>query len=261
MTEPKWWDFTAKDDGLTAQEVIDLCNDLGCDRFAFGREVGEGGYQHYQGRVVLKVGKDIKTLTNWNKQHCVTWHWSPTHVRDFNYVEKEGDFYRSWEGHLAKYSTIELRPWQKQAVDILTGQNNRVVDVIVDPEGNHGKTWLAKYLSATHKATYVPPFVEAQDYMAFAMAKPSARYVIDIPRAETVKQRKGMWSAIEQIKNGYVYDKRYQFRDAWIGEPQVLVFANETPDREALSADRWHLYRFEDWGEELLLGAFPEDWE
>lgn len=261
MTEPKWWDFTAKDEGITPSEVIELCESLNPDRFAFGREVGEGGYEHYQGRIVLKVGKDLKTLANWNKEHNVTWHWSPTHVRDFTYVEKEGNFYRSWEGHLSKFATLDLRPWQKQAIDILRGQNNRCVDCIIDQCGNHGKTYLAKYLAATHQATYVPPFTEAQDYMAFAMAKPSERYIIDVPRAETIKQRKGMWSAIEQIKNGYVYDKRYQFRDAWIGEPQVLVFANETPDRSSLSDDRWHLYRFEDWGGTEVLGAFPEDWE
>ena len=54
------------------------------------------------------------------------------------------------------------------------------------------------------------------DFMAFAMAKPDKAYIFDMPRTESVKQRKGMWSAIEQIKNGYLYDKRYQFRDMWI---------------------------------------------
>lgn len=242
MTEPKWWDFTAKDEGTTPQEVIDLCESLNCDRYAFGREVGEGGYEHYQGRLVLKVGKDLKTLANWNKEHGVSWHWSPTHVRDFTYVEKEGLFYRSWEKNLSRYSLLSLRPWQGEVIASIKGQDNRCVDVILDGDGGIGKTTLAKYMVANHMATYVPPFNDAQDYMAFAMAKPSDCYIIDLPRAEDTKKARGLWSAVEQIKNGYVYDKRYNFRDAWIGEPKVLVFTNELPDKTSLSADRWRLY-------------------
>lgn len=261
MTEPKWWDFTAKDEGITAQEVIDLCKDLGCDRFAFGAEVGDGGYRHYQGRIVLSVGKDLKTLSNWNKEHNVTWHWSPSHVRDFKYVEKEGNFYRSWEDAIAKYGLITLKSWQEIAWNLLKDQDERTVLVIYDPVGNHGKTWFCKWLQATHRAQYVPPFSEAQDFMAYAMSRVAERYVIDMPRAETIKQRKGMWSAVEQIKNGYVYDKRYNFRDAWIGEPKVCVFCNELPDKGTLSADRWAVYALSDeWGAEPVLMPM-ENWE
>lgn len=242
MTEPKWWDFTAKDEGITAQEVIDLCNDLGCDRYAFGREVGEGGYQHYQGRIVLKVGKDLTTLANWNKAHNVTWHWSPTHVRDFEYVKKEGNYYLSWEAELSKYAFIDLKPWQGETIANLREQDNRCVDVILDGDGGIGKTTLAKYMVANHMGVYVPPFDNAQDYMSFAMAKPAECYIVDIPRAEDTKKSRALWSAVEQIKNGYVYDKRYNFRDAWIGEPKVLVFTNELPPKEALSADRWRMW-------------------
>lgn len=255
MTEPKWWDFTAsKQQGWTRERVIQILEPL-AERFVVGDEVGEGGYEHLQGRVVFKVGKDTKTLANMQ----LGWHWSPTHVRDFNYCEKEGNFFRSWEKGINEFANLELRPWQKEALNILDKQDERCIAVIYDPDGNHGKTYFSKYCVATRRATYVPPFTEAQDFMAFAMAKPSKAYIFDMPRAETIKQRKGLWSAIEQIKNGYLYDKRYAFRDCWIESPKILVFCNEAPEKDTLSHDRWNLYSFEDWGEVDAL--LPTTWE
>lgn len=249
MTEPKWWDFTAsKKMGWTREKVIAILEPL-ADRFVIGDEVGEGGYEHLQGRVVFKVGKDTLTLANMQ----LGWHWQPTHVRDFNYCEKEGNFYRSWEKSINKFANLELLAWQEELVHMMDQQTERQIFVIYDPIGNHGKTYFSKYCVATRRATYVPPMTEAMDFMAFAMAKPSSGYIFDMPRAETIKQRKGMWSAVEQIKNGYLYDKRYQFRDAWIDPPKVVVFCNEAPPKEGLSLDRWVLFKIEDWGKEPML--------
>lgn len=239
MTEPKWWDFTAsKKEQWTREKVIEILQPL-CDRFCVGDEVGDGGYEHLQGRAVFKVGKTLKTLKNMG----LGWHWLPTHVRNFQYCEKEGDYYRSWEGAISKFANIELRPWQKAVVEEMTIQNDRQISVFYDKRGNRGKTTLAKYLVATHKAEYVPPMTEALDFMAFALEKPAKAYVFDIPRCDTIKQKKGIWSAIEQIKNGYIYDKRYSFRDAWIDPPKIIVFCNDLPDIFDLSRDRWRIYQ------------------
>lgn len=244
MTEPKWWDFTcSKKEGWTREKIIAILEPIS-DRFCVGDEVGDSGYEHLQGRVVFKVGKDDSTVHNLMKGA----HWSKTHVRDFEYCKKEGNFYCSWEKSISKWANIELRPWQKALVEDLDDQSDRQITVVIDRSGNHGKTWLAKFMVATHRATYCPPMQDAQDFMAFAMAKPDKAYIFDMPRSESVKQRKGMWSAIEQIKNGYLYDKRYQFRDMWIDPPKILVFTNDEPDMSELSTDRWRVYELEDWG-------------
>lgn len=251
MTAPKWYDFTLsrekmKERGIDGFEKVgQLFENLGAERYVIGSEVGEGGYEHYQCRVVFKTEKDFNHLVN---VFAGIGHVSPTSVRDFKYCEKEGNYYRSWEKVLNKFADIELRPWQGQVISMLKEQDDRSVQVIVDEDGNHGKTVLAKYLQINRICQYVPPMGEAMDLMAFAMAKPSKGYVFDMPRSETIKQKKGMWSAIEQIKNGYLYDKRYKYQDMWIEPPKILVIANEEPPLDALSHDRWHLYRFEKWG-------------
>lgn len=246
MTEPKWYDITAwPSAGYTLERLIPICEEH-CERFVIGREhASTTQNEHFQMRVVFKIGKEMGAVINLFPG-C---HVSQSHVRDFNYCEKEGEFYRSWEKGLTKYQIVELKQWQGMAVALLKENDERSVHVLVDPVGGIGKTYLAKYCQVNHIAQYVPPMQDAQDFMAFAMAKPSKAYIFDMPRSESTKQRKGMWSAIEQIKNGYLYDKRYAFRDMWIEPPQILVITNETPDLECLSRDRWHFYKIGVFGE------------
>lgn len=244
MTQPKWYDGTFfYSEGWTMKEIIDIATPL-CDRFVVGDEIGEGGTPHLQCRFVFKTEKTIQTLRNQfgaKKGHEV--HFTPTHVRDFNYCEKEGRFYRSWEGPISKFVDLALRPWQEDFIKKFKATDDRTVLVVYDPYGNNGKTWLSKFMQATRQAQYVPPLSEAQDLMAFALEKQAHGYVFDMPRSDTIKQKKGMWSAVEQIKNGYLYDKRYKYRDTWTEPPKVAVFCNDLPEPNLLSFDRWQVYK------------------
>lgn len=258
MTAPKWYDFTLSREKLKErnldgfEKVGQMFENLGADRYVLGQEVGEGGYEHYQCRVVFKMEKDYDHL---KRVFAGIGHVSPTQVRDFKYCEKEGNYYRSWEKVLNKFSNISLLTWQERFIDLIQDQNDRQITVLVDEDGGIGKTTLAKKLQVNRICQYVPPMGEALDLMAFAMAKPSSGYLFDMPRSESIKQKKGMWSAIEQIKNGYLYDKRYQFRDMWIEPPKVAVFANKMPPMDALSKDRWKIYAIE-W-DDLAHASIP----
>lgn len=240
MTEPKWYDLTVwPHQGYTMERLIEIF-DKECERYVIGKEIAPTtGREHFQCRVVFKVGKTEGAVTNLVPGSFVT----PSHVRDFQYCEKEGEYYRSWEKGLQKFATIELMQWQGEMVCLLKESDDRRVNVIIDPEGGWGKTWASKYCQVNHIAQYVPPLAKAEDFMAFAMAKPSKAYVFDMPRASDVKKVAELWSAIEQIKNGYLYDKRYQFRDMWIESPAIVVITNEKPPYDSLSPDRWKCYR------------------
>lgn len=248
MTKPTWWSITASKKFWTF-DALKAILEKECERFVIGEEVGEGGYEHFQIKAVFKKGKDTKELGI----ILPGTHVSPTSVKNFQYEEKENKFYRSWEGALAKYQQYELKTWQKQAVEALEKQDDREIMVIIDYTGGHGKTTLAKILQVQHKTQYCPQMETAGDYMAFAMAKPSSGYIFDMPRSEDIKKRKSLWSAIEQIKNGYLYDKRYNYRDMWIEPPKIIVMANEKPPIDCLSRDRWRVFELEDWGKETLL--------
>lgn len=259
MTAPRWYDVTLPRENMNDLDLQNFIEGLGVDRYAYGREIGESGYEHYQIRYVLK------NPSVWDAQKkkwsTVGGHVTPTSEmgHNFNYVEKEGNFYRSWEGVIGKFATIQLRPWQGMAVASLKEQNDRQVTVIIDEEGNHGKSWLGKYIEATHMGDYMPMMSDHKEWVAYAMAFPRKCYVIDVPRAESIQQKKAMWTAIEQLKNGCLYDGRYSPRKMWIDPPKLLIFANEEPPFDTLSRDRWICYVFERWGAEDILMPYKRD--
>ena len=140
--------------------------------------------------------------------------------------------------------------WQLIALGMWENQTDREILVISDEKGRHGKSWLRKYMVATHKATFIPPMEKAEDIMAIAMAKPSKGYVIDMPRVENNKIIRGMWSAIEQLKDGYLYDKRYQWKEKWIDPPKIMVFTN-IANKNLLTTDRWIPFDITDFPQEM----------
>lgn len=209
-----------------------------CERYAYGNEIGKDGYKHFQCRIVLSKPMEMVALAMLLLQKGIPSHLSPTQVRNFDYVQKEGNYYLSWEKVLSKFARGTPTMWQLIAIGMWESQNDREILVISDEKGRHGKSWLRKYMVATHKASFIPPMEKAEDIMAVAIAKPSKGYVIDMPRVENNKIVRGMWSAIEQIKDGYLYDKRYNWKEKWIDPPKIMVFTNIS-NKDLLTTDRW----------------------
>lgn len=241
MTEPKWYDLTLSVDKIRQSvpneepvELVEKWMETMCERYVIGIETGENGYEHLQCRIVLKKPMSMKDMVSaWSKYG----HVSPSHTRNFDYCEKEGKFIRSWEKPLRKYVNGELLEWQELVIKRLKGQSSREILCVIDEKGATGKTWLRKYLVANHLCTAIPTMEKAEDVMSIAMAKPSNGYVLDLPRAEKLKD--GMYSALEMLKDGWLYDKRYQWKEKWIEPPLLLVFTNTIPQLKKLSKDRW----------------------
>ena len=251
MTEPKWWDCTLsreetfKDGTLnpwaerTTHEVGTWLMEHGVERCVVGEEVGDDGYRHWQMRMVFKKPASADHV----RGLITSGHWTPTSENgkcNFDYCEKENNFWRSWEGALRKYQTMELYPWQNEILTRLQKQDDRKVMVLIDYNGGSGKTTLAKSITARHLGAYCPAMDESKDYMAWALAHQTARiFVMDIPKSDSRKKNADLWSAVEQMKNGYLWDKRNHWQEAWIDSPGILVITNEDPDRSLLSNDRW----------------------
>lgn len=240
MTAPKWWDFTIPKGKMSINDVISMFERAKADKYVIGEEVGSlTGYEHYQCKGHFRKPYTMNEL----EKIFGPCHKEPSIVKDFSYCEKEGKFYRSWQGALAKYHDIDLRDWQGEVVAELCEQNEREITVILDRNGNKGKSWLAKHLVVKYNYAYVPAMPNFEDYMFMAMAHPNAKgFIFDIPRADNSQQEKAMWCAMETIKNGYLYDKRYSFQEKWIEPPKMLVFTNDKPPKTMLSEDRWRIF-------------------
>lgn len=111
-------------------------------------------------------------------------------------------------------------PFQQQIIDSANIKDDmRTVNVIYDPYGCSGKTCVALYLSVTSKAILVPMCKTSQDIIQFVcsfcmpkkLRNPSPIF-IDLPRALHKHALEEIYSGIEILKSGALYDTRFTAR-------------------------------------------------
>ena len=236
------------------------------NKFAFQLEKTEKGYWHWQCRVNL-VKKLTVAIANKKLQEAIGCNVSPTssnvheNPKSFNYVMKEDtredgpwtdelklDPPAAMTRQLLKFLTLVendlMYPWQIQMLEELKNQDDRTIHHIYDPIGFSGKSIFCEYLSYLKLAHEMPMFKDMQDLIAFAFSfsvKPA--YIVDMPRGLDKRKLADFYSGIECLKNGFIFDKRFQGRMKRFDRPQVCTFGNAWPDVRLLSQDRWKLWQ------------------
>lgn len=261
-------DLTIKAKDLSVETLTAVFRKL-CKKFVFQLERGEkktennpDGYLHYQCRVsmfkkttvssilALFLGEDIdgvkvspssNTSIKGEAFYCMkeqTRESGPWSDKDVSMP-----ILRT----VSKMEEAGLRPWQSDLLLQLEGYDDRHIHVVIDPGGNIGKSSLMKWIYIKRIGQPIPPMCTMEDLVQFCMNFPNkGLYVIDMPRAMPKKKLFGMYAGIETIKNGILYDKRYQGKYMMMDEPNVLVFTNCPPKKKYLSADRWKLWTVKD---------------
>lgn len=234
-------------------EVTNKFNEI-AKKWCFQLEKGEeDGYVHFQCRISLKTKLRLPQVIKLLKD-------IGGHISVTNNKSKNDDFYvmkaktriaGAWSDrdpeipeHLK--DTPEWYNWQLKVLEIIKkNPHPRKVYVIVDLDGNKGKSFLMLWLMVRGKMNVIPAFENFKDSMRWVCtAKQNGNaYCIDIPRALDKKKMKEMYGAVEAIKTGYVFDERYTPKSRLFPTPHVFVMTNEEPAREWLSADRWVIMR------------------
>lgn len=230
----------------------------------FGKEIcPKTGTPHLQGCVRFKkkqrftavVKLFLPTKIHWEK---MVKKWSV----NISYCGKEakGDWsklygnvpeasrYKEWEQRAidAEYNDVVWRGWQKEVIRICDGPvDPKKIHWFWEPESNSGKSYLTKWLFMNYKCIVgggkkANVFHQvAQAFEKDPQADPQL-ILLDIPRSA---QKWCSYGALEDLKNGFVNSGKYdggQF--AW-PKPHVVVFANEEPDYNEMSMDRWSVKR------------------
>jgi len=60
--------------------------------------------------------------------------------------------------------------------------------------------------------------------------------IFDVPRDNG---NKISYKSVESIKNGMIYSPKYESKYKLFNSPHIIIFANEPPQLEKLSIDRW----------------------
>jgi hypothetical protein len=170
--------------------------------------------------------------------------------------------------------TDNLRSWQKGLFEILTGPEkeklkDRKVIWVEDVCGNTGKSWFQKWLRIGQKQLEVRQLpVSSVDRLISAVNIVSRNtnidvYTIDLTRTKGEDQSyKDLFSAIEQIKNGYVVDVMYgKYNEAIFKPPMIIIFTNHRIDDyyNYLSRDRWEQFTISSTGDLLRETVMDKD--
>lgn len=123
--------------------------------------------------------------------------------------------------------------WQQRVLDVIDGPvDPRTIYWVFDAFGNHGKTYLATYLTDSKdafysnggKATDITYAYTGQPICIFDYVRDSAEYV--------------NYGVIEQLKNGILFSPKYESGLKRFPVPHVFVFANFRPAADKFSVDR-----------------------
>lgn len=257
MTNKLIWvfDFTSKAETNDKESIIKSLKEH-CSKWAFQLEKGEGGYIHFQGRCRFKARRRTGNILGFkDTKYTPT---SEENIENFNYVTKtesrvEGPWMYTDE---EKYIPLQyrgkletLKPFQNSIKEEVKIFNDRWINLIYCPKGGSGKSTIAHLMRLHFDGIVLPPLNDA-DKLVFSccnilMAKKirhSIPIFIDLPRAMNKERLYGLYSAIEIIKSGYVYDTRNHYREWNFDSPSIWVFTNTEPELNMLSHDRWRTW-------------------
>ncbi len=247
------YDFTIPRDSITKESLIKKLNKI-AKEWCFQLEKGEtSGYEHYQGRLSLKVKtRQCNLISKWGLKET---HWSITsnnNRKNNFYVLKDetridGPFEsKDYEEFYVPRQIREipsLYPWQQEIIEMSTEWDTRTIHIIVNEKGNIGKSILKGYMRCNRLGQVVPFCNNYKDIMRMIFCmKTSNCYLIDMPRAINKENLGSLFSGIESIKDGYCFDDRYEFKQKYFDCPNIFVFTNTVPDMTMLSEDRWKLH-------------------
>lgn len=232
-------------------------------KWVFQEEKGtESGYLHYQGRLSLRAKRRVATFTKFASEQFPSIHVSPTttdNLGNLFYVTKEDTRVDGpWSSqdeviYLPKQWDVKLRPWQQVVLQMALFRDFRSVNVIIDTKGGIGKSTLAGYARVKHGYHFIAVHDSTDRMIASVCDMLMERnnrdpkcFFVDVPRSFRKSRIKALFLAIEQLKNGWVTDSRYKYRE-WIFEsPCVWVFCNFQLKNKYLSRDRWKFFHIVD---------------
>lgn len=217
-----------------------------CSKACMSHETGSADETpHIQGYIKFKDKKRpfeiFKPICDW-----ISWRKAKgTPEQNLSYISKENDpFFLLGFPKPVKTITPDYG-WEKHILNIIaTEPDDRTIYWFWSRNGGTGKTSFCKYLSVHHSAIALSGKASDMrngviDYVKTNGHTPEL-ILIPIPRSFNTDYLS--YEGIENIKDMYFYSGKYEGGMVCGNCPHVIVFANEEPDVEKMSRDRWRVF-------------------
>ena len=186
------------------------------------------------------LNANLKYIYAVEKQHQIGW------VHYTKNCEPPSS-YRPYKTNNLLWLHNNMKPWQSELTKKLTTTvDYRDILWVWEPEGNTGKSYLAKYLHYFHGAIITGGRATDMKHAIARWKQITGHYpitiIIDLARADSIP--KSGYKAVEQIKNAMFFSGKYQSgMVASCNPPNLVVFANRSPTLKHMSFDRWKIYK------------------
>lgn len=238
------WCFTYNNPEEKHKDIEKLLNDT--SKYMFQLEIGDSKTEHYQG--VLKYRnarsfdsmKKLLPLAHWEK--CNNFKASVEYCR-----KDEGRVGGPWSKGFPKKIKIikELYAWQQECINNITWDNDRQINWYWSEDGCKGKTALVKYICMKYNAILVAgspkdaKYVVANHLDKNQLNADNLIIIWNFARSSNIND--GHYQCMESLKDGIFVSTKYESKPIIMNSPHIIVFANEEPDTQALSEDRWRI--------------------
>jgi len=251
LNRARKWVFTdfSKDIGR-CQTWIDLLG-VKLDRLAFQQEVcPDSGKEHIQGVFLMKVkGRPMSELGMAGVHYELQ---KASDEKAVAYTQKSDTRMPNGVRFCAGYPRPVLR---LTVADMLQkhlriarryieppSPSDRTVHWYFEDQGNWGKTFTTIFMIDTMGAVMLSG---ANKDCLFGFTEYIKKYgvtppivIFDVPR---VNQGSVSYQALEALKNGCIFNSKYESAMVRFNAPWVIVFSNQAPDKTKLSDDRWKI--------------------
>lgn len=230
-------------------------------QYIWGEEIGEKcGTPHIQGFLYFKNARSFNSIKKMfprariekakgspqqNLTYCSK---DMKFITNIKKKQSKEEFKNSIDQQILnqEYKNIEWKKWQQEILNIIEKKPDpRKIYWYWEPEGNVGKSYLCKYISMK-KNTIIGEgkMGDVFNQINNMMDRQNIPEVvlIDIPRCSIGYVN---YATIEKIKNGCLYSGKYEGGICRFPHPHVFVFANEEPDYDKLSEDRFIVKKIE----------------
>lgn len=247
VSPAKKWCFVLNN--WTDEEVGSISSKISlmCSKALVAKEIGENGTPHLQGFIEFKTKQRPMSVFD-NKRI----HWD----------KARGNLDQQW-AYITKQTTPFISMGFPKPVKLINPDYSWEQDIIkiimTEPDDRHiywywskggciGKTSFCKYLTMKHNAIALSGKASDMRNGVVEYHKANEKYpeLILIPIPRSFKSEYLNYEGIENIKDMYFYSGKYEGGMVCGNCPHVFVFANEPPDKEKMSLDRWIITQIDD---------------